>query len=74
MALVERMRQLPVVAIDAELVSAAITNAATWQISYWDALVVEAARAAGAELLLTEDLQHGRTLGGVQIVDPFRGL
>lgn len=72
-ALVERMRQLPVVAIDGDLVAAAIASAASWQVSYWDALIVEAARAAGAEVLLTEDLQDGRMLGGVTIVDPFRG-
>lgn len=72
-ALVERMRQLPVVAIDGDLVAAAIASAASWQVSYWDALIVEAARAAGAEVLLTEDLQDGWMLGGVTIVDPFRG-
>lgn len=70
-ALVERMRRLPVVAIDGDLVSAAIANATAWQISYWDALIVEAARVAGAEILLTEDLQHGQTLDGVQVVNPF---
>ena len=41
-------------------------------ISFWDALIVAAAAAAGCERLLTEDLQHGAVIHGVQIADPFR--
>ncbi len=40
-------------------------------ISFWDALIVHAARAAGAAVLYSEDLQHGGVLGGVRIVNPF---
>lgn len=42
------------------------------QLSYWDALIISAAQRSGAHYLLTEDLQHGRRLGTVQILDPFR--
>ena len=41
------------------------------QISFWDALIVHAARSAGASLLYTEDLQPGSVLGGVRVVNPF---
>ena len=41
------------------------------QLSFWDALILEAARVGGAELLLTEDLQHGRMIEGVRIENPF---
>jgi len=41
------------------------------RISFWDALIVHAARLAGAEVLFSEDLQHGATLGGVRIKNPF---
>lgn len=41
-------------------------------LSFWDALIIVAAARSGAERLLTEDLQHGRTIAGVRIVDPFR--
>ncbi|MSV29304.1 MAG: PIN domain-containing protein [Bryobacterales bacterium] len=41
------------------------------RISFWDAMIVHAARLAGAELLYTEDLQHGAVLGGVRIENPF---
>ncbi len=43
-----------------------------FQLSWWDALVVSAARVAGCEYLLTEDLQHETQLGSVLVVDPFR--
>jgi len=48
-----------------------LTQAET--ISLWDALIVEAARAAGCETLYTEDLQAGRRYGTVRVVDPFAG-
>jgi predicted nucleic acid-binding protein len=41
------------------------------RISFWDAMIVHAARIAGATKLYTEDLQHGSTIGGVSIVNPF---
>jgi predicted nucleic acid-binding protein len=41
------------------------------QISFWDALIVHAARVAGAAVLYSEDLQHGGLLGGVPVVNPF---
>ena len=41
------------------------------KISFWDAMIVHAARLAGTERLFSEDLQHGGLLAGVQIVNPF---
>ena len=42
------------------------------RLSYWDAVVVAAARSLGCEVLLSEDLSHGRDYDGVRVVDPFR--
>ena len=42
-----------------------------YDLSWWDALIVAAAQACECHVLLTEDLQHGQTFGGVQVVDPF---
>jgi predicted nucleic acid-binding protein len=44
------------------------------QISFWDAMIVHAARVGGASVLFTEDLQHGATIAGVRIENPFREL
>ena len=43
-----------------------------FQLSWWDALIVAAARSAGCSILLTEDLQHGQSLDGLRVVDPFQ--
>ena len=40
-------------------------------LAFWDALVVESARVGGADRLLTEDMQTGRTFDGVLIENPF---
>ena len=40
-------------------------------IGFWDALIVAAARKAGAGRLLTEDLNAGQIIAGVRIENPF---
>ena len=40
-------------------------------ISFWDSLIVAAAKVAGCRYLLTEDLQPGQELDGVMVVNPF---
>jgi predicted nucleic acid-binding protein len=40
---------------------------------HWYAcLIVAAAMASGCRYLVTEDLDHGRSIGGTTIIDPFR--
>ena len=41
------------------------------RISFWDAMIVHAARLAGADVLYSEDLQHGAILAGVRVNNPF---
>lgn len=43
-----------------------------YKISFWDALIVAAAKAASCRYLLTEDLQAGQEMDGVVVVSPFR--
>lgn len=45
---------------------------AMYEMSYWDAAIVAAARALGCRELLTEDMSHGREVEGVIIKNPFR--
>lgn len=42
-----------------------------YQLSFWDALIVAAAKSAECGYLLTEDLQAGQELDGVRVVNPF---
>ncbi len=43
-----------------------------YQISFWDALVIQAARASGAQVLYSEDLSDGQMYGSVRVVNPLR--
>lgn len=56
----------------ADLVRAAVHRSEASKLSYWDALIVETAIAAGASVLLTEDLQQGQRFGDLLVVNPFR--
>jgi len=60
------------VVTNAALIEDAWTIEARHRISFWDALIVAAAKAASCGYLLTEDLQADQDFGGVQIVNPFR--
>ena len=70
--IVELYSAWPVVVLDPALILNATRVEEEHQLSFWDALVVEAARVAGAERLLTEDMQHGRIIEGVTIDNPLR--
>ena len=61
----------PNAAASANAVRAALTDAVAGRASYWDALLIAAAAEAGCTLILTEDLQDGSALGGVEIHNPF---
>jgi predicted nucleic acid-binding protein len=61
----------PTVQVDLALILAASKLEDHHSFSFWDALIVEAARRAGATRLLTEDLQAGRQLDGIRIDNPF---
>jgi predicted nucleic acid-binding protein len=71
-AMVERLADLPVVSVDADLVSKAIASSRQWHISFWDALIIRAAQSAGCNVVLSEDLAGDREYGPVSVRDPFR--
>jgi predicted nucleic acid-binding protein len=70
--LVRSFTVFSIVMIDAQLVLAAIALAHRHGLSLWDAMIVAAAKVGGASEVLTEDLQHGQTIEGLRIVNPFR--
>jgi predicted nucleic acid-binding protein len=43
-----------------------------FQLSFWDALIVQAAQASGAEILYSEDLSDRQTYGSVRAINPLR--
>lgn len=61
----------PLVRVDEAMILAAIERSRSMSLSFWDALIVEAALRGGADRLLTEDLQHGQRIEGLTIENPF---
>lgn len=73
-SVVRDLSLLPIVAIDAERILGAIQRSRMLGLSFWDALIVEAALAGGAGCLLSEDMQHGQVIEGLRIENPFWGI
>jgi len=71
---VELLAQARLVRFDGSDAIASIELHRLYRISFWDALIVHAARMARASILYTEDMQHGATIAGVRIVNPFLNL
>ncbi len=68
---VRALADLSIVPVDSALILSAIDRSRSMQVSFWDALIIEAALSVGATCLLTEDLQHGRQIDGLRITNPF---
>ena len=68
---VAALAQLDVVVVRPDLVLGAIDLHRLHSISFWDALVVRSASAAGCGRLLSEDLNAGQVMDGVVIVNPL---
>jgi len=60
----------PVVNDGASLLEA-IDAERRYKLSFWDSLIVVAARKSGASVLLTEDFNDGQKFGPVQVQNPF---
>ncbi len=66
------LAELPFTPVDSALVLRAAQRSRTDDLSFWDSLIVETAVQSGAKVLYSEDLQHGRVVEGMQIVNPFQ--
>ena len=66
------MELFPVAVADGRTLREAIALRNEHGFGFWDALLVEAARAAGVTRLLTEDMQDGRRVGALLLKNPFK--
>ena len=69
---VQDLAAFPIVQIDPPLILLAIQRGRKAKVSFWDALILEAALAAGATLLYSEDFQDGAVFGRLRIANPFK--
>ena len=70
--LVESFLRYPVQENTVSIMRAALGTRERFQISYWDAAIIEAARAKGCREVLSEDLNDGQDYDGVLVTNPFR--
>jgi predicted nucleic acid-binding protein len=61
----------PALPLTAAISRAALALARDHGFAFYDALIIASAVEAGCDILYSEDLQHGRTIGGLTIRNPF---
>ena len=59
------------VPVDEELIQQAFGLEDVASLSWWDALVVAAARRSGCRFLLSEDMPAGQLIDGVRVISPI---
>ena len=64
-------RRFEVVPTSADLIAGALDLHVLHSLSFYDAMILQAAVVSGCQRVLSEDMQHGATLGGVRIENPF---
>ena len=65
-------RRFEIVPTSPDLIAGALDLHVLHGLSFYDALIVQAAATSGCQRLLSEDMQHGATIAGVRIENPFR--
>src|ERR1700684_407608 len=69
---VELLAEFDVAAPEVADILAAIDLHRLHGFSFWDALILRAAKQAGCSVVFSEDMQNTREIDGIQIVNPFR--
>jgi predicted nucleic acid-binding protein len=69
---IEALCRFPIQETTVDIVLSAIETSQRFIISYWDGAIIEAARALGCGVVLTEDLSDGQDYAGVKVENPFR--
>jgi predicted nucleic acid-binding protein len=72
-SLVETWLAYPTLPVTSDLVRAAIDLHQRYQLSYWDAAILAAARLLGCHTVYSEDLNSRQVYDGVTVVNPFGG-
>jgi predicted nucleic acid-binding protein len=69
---VELLAEFDVAATEVADILAAIDLHRLHGFSFWDALILRAAKQAGCSVLFTEDMQGAREIDGMRILNPFQ--
>jgi predicted nucleic acid-binding protein len=69
---VEAYTRWRVVENDVDLLRAGMAEMERWQLSFWDGLILAAARHARVPTILSEDLSCAQNYNGIGVQNPFR--
>jgi predicted nucleic acid-binding protein len=69
--LVQNFSSWEVIVNTQESILRALEIESQYKISFWDALIVDAAQSSGASILYSEDLNAGQTYGPVRVLNPL---
>ncbi len=70
-ALVETWFVFPTMELTPSLFRAAVGVQQRFQLSYWDAAIITAAKQMGCQTVYSEDLNDGQVYDGVRVINPF---
>ena len=70
-AMLTKIGSYTFVADTRELIADGVVGKETWQVGFYDALMIAAANKAGCSTIFTEDLNNGQKYGNVTAVNPF---
>jgi predicted nucleic acid-binding protein len=68
---IEQWTAFPCQSIDHRLVRVTVERSERYGVSYWDAAILAAAEALGANTVYSEDLNDGQYYGQIRVVNPF---
>ena len=71
---VELLGRLDLVVLELNQILGAIDLHRLHTLSFWDALIVQAASDSGCSRIYSEDMQAGRRIAGLEIVNPFQDV
>ena len=74
LAAVTSLAAFPLVAVDGGTVLRAVHLHQSATLSFWDALIVQAALEGNCKRILSKDLQPGRRFGDLAVENPFAAL
>lgn len=67
----EPLMEMPVQPLTLVVFRQALEIRRRFQLSYWDAAILAAARAIGCNVVYSEDLSSEQDYGGIRVIDPF---
>ena len=66
-----RLRNIRVIPVTLEIFQSAVAISQRFQLSYWDAAILAAARSSGCDAVYSEDLNPQQDYDGLRVINPF---